>query len=140
LSELVPLPPRLTLVKVGSTTGVGEVRIKITVEVKVGEGVSVGRVGVIDGVRVADGMPAAVWVEAALTVCAMKVPITPGSTVGTAGVPIPIAGTQARINASAEIQITNFVFCVVAIFSSSTSEQNQLRVLCYFSTTIAVYG
>jgi hypothetical protein len=109
---------------VGSTTGVGEERIKMTVEVNVGEGVSVGRVGVTEGVSVTEGSTAAVCVEAALTVCAMNVPMTAGSTVGTDGVPIPKAGTHARISASAAIQIPNFVFCVVAIFSSSTSEQS----------------
>jgi hypothetical protein len=107
------------LVNVGR--GVGEERIKITVDVKVGEGVSLGRVGVIEGVTVAEGSTAAVCVEAALTVWAMKVPIVFGSTVATAGVPTLIAGTHARISASVEIQITNLVFCDVAIVSSSTS-------------------
>jgi hypothetical protein len=97
--------------------------------VNVGEGVSLGRVGVIDGVSVDEGIPAAVCVEAALTVCAMKVPIVLGSTVATAGV--PSAGTHARINARADIQITNFVLRVVAIFSSSASAQSQMQSLSF---------
>jgi hypothetical protein len=112
--------------------GVGEERIKITVDVNVGEGVSVGRVGVTDGVSVAEGMTAAVWVDAALTVCAMKVPIMFGSIVGAAGVPIPNAGTHARISARDEIQITNFVLRAANIFSSSTSEPGQTRFINFF--------
>ena len=126
MSELVPLPPMLTLNgREGSGGGVGEERIKMMVEVNVGDGVSVGRVGVTEGVSVEEGTRAAVCVDAALTVCAMKVPIKPGSTVGTAGVPMLNAGAHARISASAKIQITSFVFCVVAIISSSASEQSQ---------------
>jgi hypothetical protein len=111
---------------------VGEERIKMTVEVNVGEGVSVGRVGVTEGVSVEEGTRAAVCVEAALTVCAMNVPMASGSSVGTAGDPIPNAGTHARISASVDNQITNFVFCFAAMFSSSTSEQSQSQSTVLF--------
>jgi hypothetical protein len=96
-------------------TGVGEERIKITVDVEVGDGVSVLRVGVTDGVSVDEGMTAAVWVAAALTVCAIKVPITPGSIVGTTGV--PRAGTQAMMITRAVTHINNFLLRVMAMVS-----------------------
>jgi hypothetical protein len=57
--------------------------MKITVDVKVGVGVSVLRgVGVDVAVCVDVGIAAAVCEDAALTVCAMKVLIAPGSTGG----------------------------------------------------------
>lgn len=51
-----------------------------TVAVAVGVGVSVLRgVGVVVGVEVEVGNTLAVWVDAALTVCAMNVPMAAGS-------------------------------------------------------------
>jgi hypothetical protein len=120
------------------TIEVGEERMKITVDVAVGVGVSVLRVGVIIGVGVEDGMAAAVWVAAALAVCAIKVFTAPGSSEGIDGV--ASAGTHAMINARVMTQINNFVLRVAAIISSSTSERNQVTDLCYFSTMIATYG
>jgi hypothetical protein len=100
--------------------------------VNVGEGVSVGRVGVTEGVSVEEGMTAAVCVDAALTVCAMNVPMILGSTVATAGVPMLNAGMHARISARDEIQITNFVLGAATIFSSSTSEPGQTKFTNFF--------
>ena len=97
MSELLPPPPPplLTAVKVGMTSGVGVERINITVDVKVGVGVSVlGGVGVFVVVCVEVGSTADVCVDAALTVCAMNVLTTLGSTGGN-GV-VASDGTQAK--------------------------------------------
>jgi hypothetical protein len=75
------------------TTWVGVERMKITVAVAVGEGVSVGRVGVIEGVRVDVGWAAAVRVEAASAVWAIKVFTAFGSAVGKGAANV---GPQAR--------------------------------------------
>lgn len=62
------------------TSEVGLERMNNTVAVAVGVGVSVSRgVGVVVGVDVNVGNTLAVWVEAALTVPAMNVPMTAGS-------------------------------------------------------------
>lgn len=60
--------PETMIVLVGTTTGVGEKNIKITVDVAVSVGVSVLRVGVRIGVDVEEGNPAAVCVAAAFAV------------------------------------------------------------------------
>jgi hypothetical protein len=104
------------LVKVGMMIGVGEERIKITVDVGVGEAVTVGWVGVTEGVRVDVGRTADVWVAAALTVCAMKVPTALASTVGTPGV--AIVGTHAITRAIAVTQNNQVVLRVLAIAAS----------------------
>lgn len=101
------------------------------VGVTVGVGVAVLRVGVMNGVGVADGNMAAVRVAAALAVCAIKVPIAPGFTVGTGWVVND--GIQAITKASAVSQSRNFVFCVVAI-----SGQAQNANCLYFSTMMTV--
>lgn len=73
-------PPLLTAVKVGITSEVGLERMNNTVAVAVGVGVSVLRgVGVVVGVKVEVGNTLAVWVDAALTVCAMNVLMAAGS-------------------------------------------------------------
>ena len=62
------------------TSEVGLERMNNTVAVAVGVGVSVLRgVGVVVGVKVEVGNTLAVWVDAALTVCAMNVPMAAGS-------------------------------------------------------------
>ena len=62
------------------TNEVGLERMNSTVAVAVGVGVSVSRgVGVVVGVKVEVGNTLAVWVDAALTVCAMNVLMAPGS-------------------------------------------------------------
>jgi hypothetical protein len=116
----VLVPPPL-LVNVGTTRDVGVESTKMNVAVAVGSGVSVTTVGVIVGLGVAEGRDAAVWVEAAFTVCAMNVPTAPESTGGTTGV--ASAGAQAMINASAVTQINNFDLRGAIIISSSTSDR-----------------
>src|ERR1041384_5373525 len=103
--------------------GVGEERIKRNVGVIVGRGVSVFWIGVIVGVGVAEGRAAAVLVDAATTVCAMKVLTATGFVVGTVGVPT-LGTTHATISARARTQINNLVLCIAVIFSSSTSKPN----------------
>lgn len=90
--SLLPPPPLLMNVNVGMTGCVGVERMNMTVDVTVGEGVSVGRVGVIVGVKVDVGCAAAVCVEAAFAVCAMKMLTAFGSAVGKGAVNV---GAQA---------------------------------------------
>jgi hypothetical protein len=100
---------------------VGVDRIKITVEVALGRGVGVLTVGVIVGVGVNEGRAAAVCVDAASTVCAIKVFTAPGSMVGADGV-VTSAGAHAMMSARAVTQINNFDLRVAIIGSSSTSD------------------
>jgi hypothetical protein len=67
------------------------------------------------GLGVSEGIAAAVRVEAATTVCAIKVLTAPGSDVGTEGA--ASVGTHAMINARAAIQMNSFVFRVAVIIS-----------------------
>ena len=108
--SLLPLPVMLIGVNVGTTTLVGDERIKITVEVAEGSGVSVGRVGGMVGVNVSVGMAAEVCVEAALAVDTMIAFILFGSEVGY-GVRA-IAGTHAITNAIVASRTRSFVLRV----------------------------
>ena len=124
---------------------VGLKRIKITVDVAVGSGVSVLRgVAVKVAVGVAVGLAAEVWVEAALAVCAIIVPIALGSTVGMDGA--ASVGTQAMTAARAVSQNRNLVLRI-AIFPLAFSNDPP-NLLWYvfptkaygFSTMIRIYG
>ena len=70
----------------------------------------------IEGVGVSEGMAAAVRVDAATTVCAIKVFTAPGSDVETDEGAASV-GTQAMINARAAIQMNSFVLRVAVIIS-----------------------
>jgi hypothetical protein len=97
-------------VNVGITRGVGLDKMKIIVGVAVGSGVFVlGGVGVMVSVGVEEGIAAAVCVDAAFTVCTMKVPTALGSVVGIAGAR---DGAHAMITARAMNQIKNLLLCV----------------------------
>ena len=87
------------------TSGVGEERIKITVEVNVGDGVSVLRVGVMVTVGVDVGIAAAVRVPAAFAVWAINVLTALGSAVGKGAAN---DGTHAITSATAVNQNRNF--------------------------------
>ena len=67
---MLPPPPRM--ISVAEAMGVGEERMKITVDVAVGEGVSVRRVGVTVGVGEEVGIAATVLVAAAFAVWAIN--------------------------------------------------------------------
>ena len=119
---------------------------KITVAVAVGSGVSVARGVGVRTVGVSVGMAAEVWVEAALAVCTIIVPIALGSMVGTDGA--ARVGTHATTVTNAVSQ-NRYRFLGIAIFplTCPNDPPNQLRAFStitlndgYFSTMIRTYG